>query len=67
MDKTFLILPNNNNDINAPYYVQQFNDCPIQFWKNEESLVLMGENVPHNFQINFFKKIIFLGNKKSKF
>ena len=46
-------LPSNNNDINAPYYVEQFIDCAIQFWKNGGSLVLMGENDPY-FQVNFF-------------
>ena len=61
-------LSSNNNNINAPYYVEQFIDCAIQFWKNGGSLVLMGENDPHNFQVNFFlKKLIFPDNKKVSF
>ena len=47
-------LPSNNGDINAPFYVEQFVDCALQFWKNGGSLVLMGENDPHNFQVNLF-------------
>ena len=39
-------LPSNNGDINAPYYVEQFVDCAIQFWQKGGSLVLMGENDP---------------------
>ena len=54
--KEFSDLPTNNNDINVPYYVEQFIDCGIQFWKNRGSLVLIGENEPHNFQVNFIKK-----------
>ena len=61
-------LPSNNGDINAPYYVEQFVDCAIQFWKNGGALVLMGENDPHNFQVNLFlKKLVFPGNKKLYF
>ena len=61
-------LPSNNGDVKAPYYVEQFVECAIQFWKNGGSLVLMGENDPHNFQINLFlKKLVFPGNKKLHF
>ena len=61
-------LPGNNRDINAPYYVEQFVDCAIQFWKNGGSLVLMGENDPYNFQINLFlKKIVLPNGKKLSF
>jgi len=61
-------LPSNNGDANAPYYVEQFVDCAIQFWKNGGSLVLMGENDPHNFQVNLFlKKLVFPGDKKLYF
>ena len=58
----------NNNEINAPYYNQQFIDYAIQFLKKLLCLVLMGENDPHNFQINLFlKKLIFPWNKKVSF
>jgi CheY-like chemotaxis protein len=61
-------LPTNNGDVNAAYYVEQFVDCGIQFWKNGGSLVLMGENVPHNFQVNLFlKKIVFPDGRKANF
>jgi len=61
-------LPSNNGDINAAYYVEQFVDCAIQFWKNGGSLVLMGENDPHNFQVNLFlKKLTFPGDKRLYF
>ena len=61
-------LPSNNGDINAPYYVEQFVDCAIQFWKNGGSLVLMGENDPYNFQVNLFlKKLQFPDGKKPNF
>ena len=61
-------LPSNNGDEKAPYYVEQFVDCAIQFWKNGGSLVLMGENDPHNFQVNLFlKKLVFPKNKKLYF
>ena len=61
-------LPSNNGDVYAPYYVEQFVECAIQFWKNGGSLVLMGENDPHNFQVNLFlKKLVFPGNKKLYF
>ena len=61
-------LPSNNGDPNAPYYVEQFVDCGIQFWKNGGSLVLMGENDPYNFQINLFlKKIVLPNGKKLSF
>ena len=61
-------LPSNNGDINAPFYVEQFVDCAIQFWKKGGSLVLMGENDPHNFQVNFFlKKLVFPDGKKVSF
>ena len=54
-------LPKSNNmDPNAPYYVGQFVDCAIEFWKNGGSLVLLAENDPHNFQANLFlKKLTF--------
>ncbi len=46
-------LPKSNNmDPNAPYYVGQFADCAIEFWKNGGSLVLLAENDPHHFQAN---------------
>jgi len=61
-------LPTNNGDVNAAYYVEQFVDCGIQFWKNGGSLVLMGENVPHNFQVNLFlKKIVFPDGRRANF
>ena len=61
-------LPSNSGDINAPYYVEHFVDCAIQFWKNGGSLVLMGENDPYNFQVNLFlEKLTFPGGKKLKF
>ena len=61
-------LPSNNGDCDAPYYVEQFVDCAIQFWKNGGSLVLMGENDPHNFQVNLFlRKLVFPGDKKIYF
>ena len=61
-------LPTNNGDVNAPYYVEQFVDCAIKFWKNGGSLVLMGENDPHNFQVNLFiKKLVFPDGKKLNF
>ena len=61
-------LPSNNGDINAPYYVNQFVECAIQFWQNGGSLVLMGKNDPYNFQINLFlKKLVFPERKKLKF
>ena len=61
-------LPSNYGDVNAPYYVEQFVDCAIQFWKNGGSLVLMGENDPYNFQLNLFlKKLVFPGGKKLNF
>jgi len=61
-------LPTNNGDVNAPYYVQQFVDCGIQFWKNGGSLVLMGENDPHNFQVNLFlKKLVFPDGRRPQF
>ena len=61
-------LPTNNGDANAPYYVEQFVDCGIQFWKNGGSLVLMGENDPHNFQANLFlKKLVFPDGKRPNF
>ena len=57
-------LPKSNNmDPNAPYYVEQFVDCAIKFWKNGGSLVLMGENDPHNFQVNLFIKKIEIKEK----
>ena len=61
-------IPTNNGDIYAPYYVEQFVDCGIQFWRNGGSLVLLGENDPYNFQVNLFlKKIVFPNGKKIKF
>ena len=61
-------LPSNNGDVNGPYYVEQFVDCAIQFWKNGGSLVLLGENDPHNFQVNLFlKKLEFPNRKKLNF
>ena len=61
-------LPSNHGDCNAPYYVEQFVDCAIQFWQKGGSLVLMGENDPHNFQVNLFlKKLVFPGDKKVYF
>ena len=61
-------LPSNNGDINDPYYVEQFVDCGIKFWKNGGSLVLMGENDPHNFQVNLFlKKLKFPDGKRPNF
>ncbi len=61
-------LPTNNGDVNAAYYVEQFVDCGIQFWKNGGSLVLMGENDPHNFQVNLFlKKIVFPDGRRANF
>ena len=61
-------LPTNNGDVNAPYYVEQFVDCGIKFWKNGGSLVLMGENDPHNFQVNLFlKKLVFPDGRKPNF
>ena len=61
-------IPSNNGDLNAPYYVEQFVDCGIQFWRNGGSLVLLGENDPHNFQVNLFlKKLVFPNGKKVKF
>jgi hypothetical protein len=61
-------LPSNNRDVNAPYYVQQFVDCAIQFWKNGGSLVLMGKNDPYNFQVNLIlKKLVFPEGKKLNF
>ena len=40
----------------------------IKFWQNGGSLVLMGENGPHNFQVNLFlKKLVFPGGKKLNF
>ena len=61
-------LPSNNGDINAPYYVEQFVDCAIQFWKNGGSLVLLGENDPYTFQINLIlKKLVFPNGKNIGF
>ncbi len=61
-------LPSNNGDPKAPYYVDQFIDCIIQFWQKGGSLVLMGENDPHNFQVNLFlEKVVFNGDKKVDF
>ena len=61
-------LPTNNGDLNAPYYVEQFVDCAIEFWKNGGSLVLMGENEPYNFQLNLFlKKLVFPNESKLNF
>ena len=61
-------LPSNNGDVNGPYYVNQFVDCAIKFWKNGGSLVLMGENDPHNFQVNLFlKQLVFPNDKKLNF
>ena len=61
-------LPSNNGDINGPYYVEQFVDCAIEFWKNGGSLVLMGENEPYNFQLNLFlKKLVFPNGSKLNF
>jgi len=61
-------LPTNNGDVNAPYYVEQFVDCGIKFWKNGGSLVLMGENDPHNFQVNLFlKKLTFPDGRRTNF
>ena len=61
-------LPSNNGDDFAPYYVEQFVDCAIQFWKNEGSLVLMAENDPYTFQLNLFlKKLVFPDGKKLNF
>ena len=42
------------------YYINQFVDCMIQFWKNGGSLVLMSENEHMTFQVNqFLKKVNF--------
>ena len=61
-------LPTNGGDENDPYYVLQFVDCAIQFWKNGGSLFLMGENDPYNFQLNLFlEKIEFPNGQKAKF
>ena len=61
-------IPSNNGDSNAPYYVEQFVDCAIKFWKNGGSLVLLGEKDPYNFQVNLFlKKIVFPDGKKPDF
>ena len=61
-------IPSNNGNPNAPYYVEQFVDCALEFWKNGGSLVLMGENDPHNFQVNLFlKKMVFPDGTKLKF
>jgi len=50
------------------YYVDEFVDCAIQFWQKGGSLVLMGENYIHNFQVNLFlKKLVFPGDKKVYF
>ena len=61
-------LPSDNNDQYAAYYVDQFIDCSLQFWKNGGSIVLLAENDPYNFQANLFlKKAIFPGGKKVNF
>ena len=61
-------LPSDNNDQYAAYYVDQFIDCSLQFWKNGGSIVLLAENEPYNFQANLFlKKAIFPGGKKVNF
>ena len=57
-----------NGDVNAPYYVEQFFDCAIKFWKKCGSLVLLGEKAPYNFQVNLFlKKLVFSDGKKPEF
>ena len=61
-------LPSNSGDINAPYYVEQFVDCAIQFWKKGGSLVLMAENDPYTFQVNLIlKKLVFPDGKRLDF
>ena len=57
-----------SKDENDPYYVEQFAECAIKFWKNGGSLVLMAENDPYTFQVNLIlKKLVFPGRKKVKF
>ena len=61
-------LPTTNGDPYAPYYVDQFIDCSLLFWKNGGSIVLLAENDPYNFQANLFlKKLVLPNGKKLQF
>ena len=61
-------LPGINFDKYAAYYVDQFIECSIQFWRNGGSIVLLAENDPYNFQANLFlKKAVFPNGEKVKF